>query len=245
MNYCDKRDQFCFLCGKFTADKMAKKKNGAFQGWLDGYYEMFWSNEAHVPQIVCSSCYLSVSRWNDRKHPKPKYKFPIGWLNPGEHNEAECYFCVNTVRGANTAKRSLMEYKSTRNTVLPIEHNMHSPPRHVPGEQRQYVDAIAVLDAEFAMEVDLEAGTEQQPSGSEYVPTEEINTAPVLINQSCLNNMCRRLELSQRKSEMLASMLKDNNLLDASVKITSQRNRQATFIPYFQSEIISENELSF
>lgn len=53
--------------------------------------------------------------------------------------------------------------------------------------------------------------------------------------------MCRRLELSQNKSQLMASMLKENNLLADNVYINSQKHRQARFIPYFRTE----NDLSF
>lgn len=235
MSYCTKRDQFCFICGKFTVERNVRARNTLQELYLQ-CYNSHWIDDAYAPQIGCTSCYTSLKRKIDKKHDKPKYKFPMTWFDPGEHNEADCYFCVNTVRGINSAKRSSMEYLPTQYAILPIEHTKESPVIESTVEQPHQQST-----SDEAMDVDAATIDIQEPSTSEYVPSGDVHTAPVLITQAQLNNMCRRLELSQRKSQLLASMLKDNNLLVAGVTISSQKNRQASFIPYFQTE----NDLSF
>lgn len=67
------------------------------------------------------------------------------------------------------------------------------------------------------------------PSVSSY---QGINIARKLISQSRLNNICRKLDLSQRKSRLLAQSLKEDGLLEEGVTIRTQ-SRQEEFQPYF------------
>lgn len=81
-------------------------------------------------------------------------------------------------------------------------------------------------------------------STSSYVPPllSEGNIGRKLINQPRLNNMCRRLALSQRKSRLLAKMLREDGLLTPGVKIRTQ-SRQAEFEPYFTQD--NRSDLSY
>lgn len=137
--------------------------------------------------------------------------------------------------GTNTPKKGALQYVPTQYAVLPIEHNETSPALNVIENPTEQLDP-----ADDAMDVDYAA---EQPSisSASYVPPRQVSTAPILVTQAKLNNWCRRLELSQRKSQMLTSMLKENSLLALDVTISSQKNRQAEFIPFFQTE----NDLSF
>lgn len=235
MFHCVHKDTFCFICGHFTSQKNKRSKSEKFQLFYRSYYESEWVDEEYAPKIGCSFCFKNLGEWYGKKIEKPKYKVPMFWFNPGEHNAQNCYFCLNFVLGTNTPKKGSLQYVPTQYAVLPIEHNENSPALNV------IENPIAQFDpADDAMEVD-DATEQPSTSSASYVPPRQENTAPILVTQAKLNNWCRRLELSQRKSQMLTSMLKENNLLDASVTISSQKNRQAEFIPFFKTE----NDLSF
>ena len=53
----------------------------------------------------------------------------------------------------------------------------------------------------------------------------ESNNKPILFSQDALNDLCRDLCLTKDKSELLASRLKERNLLRKGVKITLYRKR--------------------
>ncbi|CAH0563137.1 unnamed protein product [Brassicogethes aeneus] len=53
---------------------------------------------------------------------------------------------------------------------------------------------------------------------SEYVPPSSSSNQPVKITQDLLDHIVAKLELSQRKSEILASILNSNNLLAQGTK---------------------------
>lgn len=238
--FCNKRDLFCFICGKFTSLKNKRGRTDLFASLYSAYYEMEWIEENYVPKVGCSACFSSLSRWSKKIREKPKYKVPVTWCNPGQHNEQECYFCVNVFASKLTSiKKDTIEYIGTQHTMLPIAHNTDSPPlNHLDEMEHMSID----MEMDIDMDEELDVATNpEQPSTSSYVPSEQVNLAPRLISQTQLNNMCRRLELSQRKSRMLAVMLKENSLLSPDVKISSQINRQSAFIPHFTTE----NDLSF
>lgn len=239
MVFCINKEHFCFICGHFTPQKNKRAKSEKFKLFFRSYYESEWIDEEYAPQSGCSWCFKSLGDWYGEKTVKPKYKVPMFWFNPGEHDQQNCYFCLNYVSGTNTRKKSVLQYVSTQFAMLPILHSEDSPPLNVMENPQQFNPDDDAMDIDNTTESNIPSI--DQPSSSSYVPPIQVNTAPILVTPGYLNNMCRRLELSQRKSQMLTSMLKENNLLDPNVTILSQKNRQAEFIPFFQTE----NDLSF
>lgn len=63
---------------------------------------------------------------------------------------------------------------------------------------------------------------------------ETISNTPQLISQSRLSDLVRDLELHKGKSELLASRLRQWNLLDESAKITIFRHRHTDFVSFFK-----------
>ena len=57
-----------------------------------------------------------------------------------------------------------------------------------------------------------------------------------LFSQGELNNLTRDLNLSKESSELLASRLKEENLLQPGTLITFYRKRHIDFLPYFTYE---------
>lgn len=136
---------------------------------------------------------------------------------------------MNKIHRLRTTLRDNIAYIATEYTEQPVLHSIDSPPLNVfeEDESQQFDD----------MDVDLPTGTDfEQPSISSYVPSGQVNDAPKLINQNRLKIYCTRLDLSQNKSRMLAKMLREDNLLTPEVTISSQKHRQAAFIPYFTTE---------
>lgn len=66
-----------------------------------------------------------------------------------------------------------------------------------------------------------------------YNPEPSVSNQPILINQNQLDSIVAKLELTQRKSEELASFLNSNNLLAPGTKVTAYRSRQASLQSFF------------
>lgn len=234
---CVHRNSFCFICGHFVAARNIKKRSEKFLIWLRRYYgdEFEWIDEPYVPNVGCTGCYSSMQRCFENSEKKPKYKVPMKWYDPGQHDADSCYFCMNTKHRINTPKGTLTDYEASPYTELPKPHTDTTPPLNFGLGDQPIVDEEGPMDLELGdvdMNVGIEDVSEMAATTSSYVPRGADNTAIRLISQPRLNNICRRLELSQRKSHLLASMLKEDNLLAPDVKIT-QKKRQSEFIPFF------------
>jgi len=59
---------------------------------------------------------------------------------------------------------------------------------------------------------------------------------PHILTQDELNNLVRDLELSKSKAELLGSRLKQWNLLEKNVQISSFRSHHQHLVPFFRKE---------
>lgn len=171
-----------------------------------------------------------------------EFKIPMLWLNPGEHNEQNCYFCVNKVTASHASQRKSFTYVSTDYTELPKPHEPNdTPPKYE--EQSGLAEQMDQMEEIEHVYEDAPSISLQEAETTSYVPPpgSNIPAPPSLVNKSYLNHMCRSLGLSQRKSIILARLLKYKNLLTSDVAIYSQKHRQARFIPLFKTE----NDLSY
>lgn len=66
-------------------------------------------------------------------------------------------------------------------------------------------------------------------------------TKPQLFTQAELSDLIRELDLSKKKSELLASRLQEKNLLTTETKVTYYRNRSDEFLKFYTWE--NNNEL--
>ena len=79
------------------------------------------------------------------------------------------------------------------------------------------------LDASFEEQVDL--------NENDFVSK---SSEPILFNQEELSDLIRDLNLSKESSELLASRLNDQNLLQQGTKITIYRTRDDEFLRFFK-----------
>ena len=59
---------------------------------------------------------------------------------------------------------------------------------------------------------------------------------PHILTQDELNDLVRDLELSKRRAELLGSRLKQWNLLEKNVRISSFRSRHQQLVPFFRQK---------
>ena len=99
-------------------------------------------------------------------------------------------------------------------------------PASVPPE-----DALASLSDEAVFDDGHSSGSSDS-TGSQYEPEE--NLKPILFSQEQLNDLIRDLALSKQKSELLASLLQENNLLQKDVLISLYRKRSTNLSTVFR-----------
>lgn len=273
MEYCKHKNSFCYICGHFVAKQNQRKRSEKFVVWYRTFYDdAEWIDETYAPSVGCVGCYTSLRRCFENEQNQTKYKTPMTWNNPGEHDRNTCYFCKNIISGVNTNKSQHFDYRRTPYVDLPVLHTGISPPMNVALEQIDDDEIAGPSNTGVDRSDDMDFGDDDFAPGdfcasdranvsgvggisaslmdfggditdnltattSSYVPPllGEGNIARKLISQPRLNNMCRRLALSQRKSRLLAKMLREDGLLLPGVKIKTQ-SRQAEFEPFFTKD---------
>lgn len=101
------------------------------------------------------------------------------------------------------------------------------------------VDEYDEVGKEDIEEESSESNTDDEDQ-EEYVPTEKDTTIRT-FNQGDLNDLVRDLGLPKDGAELLASRLKERNMLSKGTKVTFYRNRDEPFRKYF----IEEGELVY
>ena len=151
------------------------------------------------------------------------FAVPMIWREPTDHVN-DCYFCLtpSMKKGFNRKKKSVIEYPNIPSAIRPIHHSDELP---IP-EPRE-IDLLSSDDAESSEECNV---SEPCTSTNEEFG---IITEPHLMNESELNDLVRDLDLPKDKAELLASRLKQWNLLQSGVKVCSFRTRQQFLAQFF------------
>ena len=145
------------------------------------------------------------------------------WREPTDHVN-DCYFCLtpSIKKGFNRKKKSVIEYSNIPSAICPVPHSDKLP---IP-EQRE-IDLLSSDNAESSKEYSV---SESCTSRNKKF---DITTEPHLINESKLNVLVRDLDLPKVKAKLLASRLKQWNLLQSGVKVCSFRTRQQSLAQFF------------
>ena len=133
------------------------------------------------------------------------------WREPTDHVN-DCYFCLtpSIKKGFNRKKKSVIEYPNIPSAIRPVPHSDELP---IP-ESRE-IDLLRSDNAESSEECSV-----SEPCTSRNKKF-GVTTEPHLINESKLNDLVRDLDLPKVKAELLASRLKQWNLLQSGVKVCS------------------------
>ena len=95
-------------------------------------------------------------------------------------------------------------------------------------------ESLPQLESALSSEDDLSSTDSETTIADNDFPPSLL--PPQLFSQNELNDLARDLNLSKKSSELLASRLKEKNLLQPRTFITYYRNRHAEFLPYFTQE---------
>ena len=149
------------------------------------------------------------------------------WREPKNYFD-DCYFCAVNTKGTNRKNRNSSVYPNLESAIRPIPHCNEIPvpvfkglpELELPGSEE---DQASVLSTD---------GSEAIVSDVGFPPS----SLPQLFAEEQLNDLTRDLNLSKKSSELLASRLKEKNLVQPVTLINFYRRRHIEFLPYFTPE---------
>ena len=125
-------------------------------------------------------------------------------------------------KGFNRKKKSVIEYPNILSVIRPVPHS-----DELPITEPREIDLLSLDDAKSSEECSV-----SEPCTSRNKEF-GITTEPHLINESELNDLVKDLDLPKVKAELLASRLKQSNLLQSGVKVCSFCTHQQSLAQFF------------
>ena len=215
-------DSFCYVCGLFTPKSMRKNVTKHFEKVYKAYFDcpLGDQDKSWAPHSVCNSCMSHLYDWYNGKRPSGlKFGVPMVWREQSNHT-SDCYFCQSNIKGLGIKNRAKGSYPDVISALKPIIHSKElpvpTPPVNTSNASSSSASMLTCSDASYC----------EQESGNK----------PLLFTQEALNDLCRDLDLSKDKSELLASRLKQRFMLAEGVKITAARKRHEDISKFFSME---------
>ena len=168
-----------------------------------------------APHSVCLSCMSGLYKWLDKKSTSFKFAVPMIWREPKDHY-SDCYFCLTPAikkynelflnfnfnfSGFNKKIRRKVVYPSLPCAIRPVPHSISLPVPSIPNESD--IDALSNSCSSSL----TNSNNDSEISNSH--DAEEVH----IILQEDLNELVKDLYLHKKKAELLASRLKQLNLL--------------------------------
>ena len=157
-----------------------------------------------------------------------QFVIPIVWREQKNHYDY-CCFCLIDITRISSKNKHTIVYPDLESARRPIPHDI-SLPIPIPMPQQINFESEMVEDLEFAVE---EVHTNY--TDLNYVPEDEL-LAPQTFSQGESNDLIRGLDLFKEKAELLASRLKQKNLLDKDVLISHYRKRNLDLAQHFTTD---------
>lgn len=215
---------FCNICGEYTFKNC---RLGVSEFITQVYFDYFGfaldiRDKYWIPHMVCKTCVESLRLWANKKRPHFKYQTPMIWREPYNHQD-DCYFCVVDINGINKNNRSKWSYPNLLSVTRPVLFSGDAP---VP-------QASSSVQNDHDIEKQNYSSSDESRTSDSYP---DFTSEPQLFNQEDLNALIRDLGLSKKTSEILASRLKQRNLLTPETRISYYRNREAELLSFFSKD---------
>lgn len=204
-------DVFCYVCGQF----IVKAQKRAITQEIKKIYKLYFDcalgdqDKLWAPHVICSACSNGLRDWYNKRKKSMPFAIPMIWREPKDHL-SDCYFCKVDVKGFSTKNKHKIVYPNLNSAMRPVPHNeslsIPIPPH----------DEIETSDDD--------RDSHKSTSDENYEPYDH-GSAPHTFSQAELNDLVRDLSLSKDKAELLASRMKEKNLLEQGVRITYFRQR--------------------
>lgn len=123
---CSKLNHFCFVCGHQVVKP--KTERNLLTPDFKKAYKLFFdepdlSSEVYTPNIVCRTCYVYLMDWKNGRETKSHIRYckPVIWINiSGDHDESNCYACINFTFGLNAKNKKNKTYIAAATAILPV-----------------------------------------------------------------------------------------------------------------------------
>lgn len=215
---------FCNICGEYTFIKNRKSVSDFIKKIYFDYFgfTMETRDKYWIPNTVCKNCVEYLRLWANKQRTHFKYKTPMIWREPSNHYD-DCYFCAVNITGINKTNRSKWIYPNVLSITQPVLYSSEdsepqpSTSTHNFHDLRQNVPSPISECGSDDFHLDISSEREQ-------------------FNQEELSDLVRDLGLSKKASEILASRLKQKNLLTQGTTISYYRNREKNLLPFFSED---------
>jgi hypothetical protein len=220
-------DSFCYLCGLYIC-KRQDKSNIFNSPKLKEAYEAYFGKPLRpdhdakwwAPGNCCGTCRGGLLGWlrGDRKG--MPFAIPRQWREPSNHHD-DCYFCtVDISRIKKVSDRFSIHYPSIPSCSAPTPHSDDLP---IP---------VPPSSSSHATTSTTSSTVENGSTSSVWIPPPEHH----FPTQHELDDLIRDLGLTKSNAELLASRLKEWNLLDPSCRVTHYRDRHQQFADFYKNE---------
>lgn len=222
----NKEDTFCYVCGMYAPPNIRKNVTDVS---CTAYKYCFGNpvsnqDENWVPHIMCASCYnMITSCYRKRDLSDLKFSSPVLWHMP--NSKEDCFFCSTITRGFNMKNKSKIKYTYTRSMTPAVLIGAK--------DKSDLATENTAEDDEEEEEMDSEMECNESSTSDDEQGKEKKNKMPQKFSQAELSDLGRELGLSKEAHELLASRLKEKNLLEKGAKITVYRNREHEFRAFF------------
>ena len=216
-------DVFCYICGEYMLKENRKKVSDFLKRVYLAYFGVRLGDQdkTWAPHQVCKTCTEHLRQWTTGKRKSMKFGVPMIWREPQNHFN-DCYFCILNITGINRNNRSKWTYPDLLSARRPILHSEEVP---IP----TFLQLPELCEDEHCASNSFDTNkVDSDYEGEASIPQQ--------FNQDELNDLTRDLNLSKETSELLASRLKDKNLLEQGTKITFYRTREKDLLPFFSQE---------
>lgn len=215
---------FCYCCGRFTRMQCKRAINCEIERLYRLYFKPheIFKNVNWAPTIFCTSCIGRLTEWASGKIESLTFGVPMMWSEPDRHEPSECYVCLNYVFGQTRSSRNF-KYTGTKWAYLPLPHSATVPVPKKPSPSN-----LSTVTS-YAIESFPEA------QHSEYQPSNVTpNCSHEEFTQQDVDDLVKKLKLSQRNSIILSSKLREKNLLATDARVYAARGRQRELVKYFK-----------
>ena len=199
-------NKFCYICDELTFAKEKRSITSHIKKLYKAYFhcDIGDQEKTWVPQVCCLTCVKTLSAWYANKNIHIKIGVPMIWRERKDHSN-DCYFCQQDYTGCTTAKKKKhIVYPNLQSAMRPVKYSKELPVLKPPNQEMW----------------SLSSGDEHCSNETVELFYSESKNKPIPFSQEALNYLCRDLYLTKDKSELLASRLKECNLLQEGVKIT-------------------------
>ena len=167
-------------------------------------------DKSWAPHICCKPCYNGLTTWFNDKIAAFNFAVAMVWRELQYHVD-DCYFCLTNITGFNECSRKKVKYPNLRSAMRPVPHSDDLPVPTPPINK----DLLFSSDEEMLSRKDSAESITLEEIESTYSGTS--GNEPHWITQEDLNDLARDLYLLKQQSELLASRLKQWNLVQEDI----------------------------